>query len=322
MLLIPFPLVAAQLDGAAPPAYTHRAQNITIGAWERLASSESPTVFSEDSSPLGHLLRLSKGDVEGATCGDRDETGCLLLDFDTAWWPVIPMRREDWRGAHHLPHHLALETLPSDSFLLVVRTHSYDGAAYRAVPHRMTTGHLYEHLGTADPRNVGLAVSDLRVVLRPLAVRWTWLNVHLFGDSCESGEGAALPNSHSHVHMVTTTSSDATLRARLHYELAQSALGAAGASKKWFPAFERAARAHFCWELPVRLHADPQWGQCRVTRCSRLESADVATEHASRREAAFERLAAEQLTRRRADAQQAADQFASRQHKVDQNPWS
>ena len=68
-MLVPTPLVAAQLDGAAPPAYTHRAQNITIGAWERLASSESPTVFSEDSSPLGQLVRLSKGGVEGATCG-------------------------------------------------------------------------------------------------------------------------------------------------------------------------------------------------------------------------------------------------------------
>lgn len=314
--MLPSPLAVARLDGAAPPANSHRAENISHGAWERLASSQSTTVFSDDSSPFGQLLRLSKGDVEGATCGDRDETGCLLLDFDTAWWPIIPMRREDWRGAHHLPHHLALEKLPSDSFLIVVRTHSSGGAAYRAVPYRIA-GHLYEHLGAADPSNVGLAVSDLRVVLRPLAVRWMWLNVHLFGDSCESGEGTALPHSGAPARMATVTSSDATLRARLHYELAQSALGAAGASKPWFPALERVARAHFCWKLPVRLDADPLWGHCRVTRCSRLESEDAAAEHESRREAAFERLAAEQLERRRADAQRAADQFAGRQQ-----PWS
>lgn len=307
-------LTVAQLDGAAPPAYSHRAQNISVGAWERLASSASTTVYSEDSSPLGQLLRLPKGDLEGATCSDADETGCLLLDFDTAWSPVVPMRREDWRGAHHLPHHLALEKLPSDSFLLVVRTHSSDGAAYRAVPHK-TTGHMYERLGAADPRNVGLAVSDLRVVLRPLAVRWLWLNVHLFGDSCESDDGA-LPHrlvSRWGAAAQTTTSTDATLRSRLHYELAQSALGAAGASKPWFPALERVARAHYCGALPMPLGADPEWGHCRVTRCSRLESADAAAEHASRRAAAFERLAAEQLARRQADAQKAADRAASLQ---------
>lgn len=284
-----------------PPRYAHRASNLARGAWSML-DSRALNVHSTD----GHLIRLGGGDVDGAVCGDEDAHGCLLLDPDARWWPVVPMRHETWRGAAHLPHHLALQQLPPDSFLLVAKTgeagSTTPAGRFRVIPHG-ALGH-YEHLAQASADNAPPPVEDLRVVLRPLAVRFLWLNLHLLGEGCEQPRAA--PHLLANADVPVVTEGDATLRARLHYELGESALGAAGTREPWWPALEKAVREHYCWKRPTRKDAEPQW-RCRVARCAATESAQAAAEHAAPRQAELEQALASRVAAAEVSAQAAVE---------------